>query len=675
MRCGGLLAEVFPPEFLQEFDRLRGEQGVCTLYKFRLPTPTGEARTANITIAPLLNRDFQAVGRIVIVDDITDRINMETQLTQAEKLSSIGLLAAGVAHEVNTPLAVISSYAQMLGKQLVGSSHGRSYAARLQPVLEKITQQTFRASEIVNGLLNFSRMGSGRVRSRGPERHGARHGPAARAPDALVGRRRRDATSPTDLPSISGNRGKLQQVLVNLILNAKDALQDKRLGRDPSSHRTHVQGSRDPGRQTTASGMPQEVMRKIYDPFFTTKSNPAGGPAQRHRAWAGGHLRHRAGARRHDRGRQHGRRRHGLPPGVPCGRSPAPQRRRGPRSRTGRTLMLSMQQERQYMLSAHLQNCAGDRTPSAQRPTHPRSSTMKRASAIRSRRCSRWKASAWRWPPTAHAGLDLLTRHSYDLLLLDLALPGESGIDLLPRIKSLAPELPVIMITAYGTVGNVVDAIRAGASNFIQKPWDNEKLLADIRTAIGKQPAEAEVVQLKRTLKQRYSFENIVGKSEPMLRLFDLVAQVAPSRSTVLIQGESGTGKELIAKAIHAQLAAARQAVHPGKHRRGAFRPAGVHTLRPRARRVYFCRRGQEGPVRGRRRRHAVSGRDRHHEHGHAGQDPARAAGPPLHACGRNAGDPGRCAHRRGDQRQPAAGRERRPLPRRSFLSPERHLP
>jgi DNA-binding NtrC family response regulator len=148
-------------------------------------------------------------------------------------------------------------------------------------------------------------------------------------------------------------------------------------------------------------------------------------------------------------------------------------------------------------------------------------------------------------------GLDQLTRNTYDLLLLDLALPGESGIDLLPRIKALVPDLPVIMITAYGTVNNVVDAIRAGASNFVQKPWDNEKLLADIRLAIGKTKAEQEVVQLKRTLKQRTSFENIVGKSEPMLRLFDLVAQVAPSRSTVLIQGESGTGKELIAKAIH----------------------------------------------------------------------------------------------------------------------------
>jgi DNA-binding NtrC family response regulator len=150
------------------------------------------------------------------------------------------------------------------------------------------------------------------------------------------------------------------------------------------------------------------------------------------------------------------------------------------------------------------------------------------------------------------AGLELLSRNEYDLLLLDLALPGESGIDLLPRIVDMQPNLPVIMITAYGTVGNVVDAIRAGAENFVQKPWDNEKLLADIRAAVARHRAEEEVVQLKRTLKQRYNFENIVGKSEPMLSLFDLIAQVAPSRSTVLLQGESGTGKELIAKALHA---------------------------------------------------------------------------------------------------------------------------
>jgi DNA-binding NtrC family response regulator len=149
-------------------------------------------------------------------------------------------------------------------------------------------------------------------------------------------------------------------------------------------------------------------------------------------------------------------------------------------------------------------------------------------------------------------GLRILELENFDLILLDLALPGRSGLQLLPLIKERQPETPVIMITAYGTVDNVVEAIRTGAENFVQKPWDNEKLLADIRSAVARHRAEEENLQLKRTLKQRYNFTNIVGKSDIMRRVFDLVAQISPSRSTILVQGESGTGKELIAKAIHA---------------------------------------------------------------------------------------------------------------------------
>jgi DNA-binding NtrC family response regulator len=155
---------------------------------------------------------------------------------------------------------------------------------------------------------------------------------------------------------------------------------------------------------------------------------------------------------------------------------------------------------------------------------------------------------------TANDGIEGLTRiaeRPFDLVLLDFALPERNGIEILQEIRERDSELPVIMITAYGTVENAVNAMQAGATNFIQKPWDNEKLLADVRTAVGRRRAEEQVVQLKRALKLRYNFEHIIGKSEPMLRIFDLVAQVAPSRSTVLLQGESGTGKELIAKAIH----------------------------------------------------------------------------------------------------------------------------
>src|SRR3954470_1768521 len=148
-------------------------------------------------------------------------------------------------------------------------------------------------------------------------------------------------------------------------------------------------------------------------------------------------------------------------------------------------------------------------------------------------------------------GLSKVSDRPFDLVLLDLALPDRNGLELLPEIRAIDPQISVIMITAYGTVEDAVRAMQSGAANFLQKPWDNEKLLADVRAVVARRRAEEENIQLKRALKQRYNFENIVGKSEVMLKIFDLVAQVAASRSTVLLQGESGTGKELIAKAIH----------------------------------------------------------------------------------------------------------------------------
>jgi DNA-binding NtrC family response regulator len=153
--------------------------------------------------------------------------------------------------------------------------------------------------------------------------------------------------------------------------------------------------------------------------------------------------------------------------------------------------------------------------------------------------------------PNGAKGLARVGEKPFDLVLLDKALPDQDGFAVLSAIRERDAHLPVIMITAYGTLENAVHAMQAGATNFVQKPWDNEKLLADVRETVRRRRVEEENVQLKRALKQRYSFDSIVGKSEPMLRIFDLITQVAPSRSTVLIQGESGTGKEVIAKAIH----------------------------------------------------------------------------------------------------------------------------
>jgi DNA-binding NtrC family response regulator len=149
-------------------------------------------------------------------------------------------------------------------------------------------------------------------------------------------------------------------------------------------------------------------------------------------------------------------------------------------------------------------------------------------------------------------GIKKTEAEPFDLVLLDVMMPDKNGLEVLQEIRLISPETAVIMITAFGTIENAVSAIKMGALDYITKPWDNEKLLLDIQKGIQQRRLQSENLQLKRALKERYNFAHIVGKSDKMLKIFDLVVQVAQSRSTVLILGESGTGKELIAKAIHA---------------------------------------------------------------------------------------------------------------------------
>src|SRR5438309_4104956 len=148
-------------------------------------------------------------------------------------------------------------------------------------------------------------------------------------------------------------------------------------------------------------------------------------------------------------------------------------------------------------------------------------------------------------------GLKKIEENLYDAVLLDLMLPGKSGMDVQKDIKRIDPTLPVIIITAIGALETAVTAIKDGSFDYITKPWNNEKLVVIITNAIKQRQLLSENMQLRRALKERFGYENIVGKSEKILRVLDLVTQVAASRSTVLIQGESGTGKELVAKAIH----------------------------------------------------------------------------------------------------------------------------
>jgi two-component system NtrC family sensor kinase len=259
------LKNVFPKEFVEEFDRMRQDAGIRNLYKFRLQTPAGEVRTVNVAIAPLVTRKFQVIGRLVIMDDITERVELEAQLSQADKLTSIGLLAAGVAHEVNTPLAVISSYTQMLGKQLQGDPQKAG-------LLEKITRQTFRASEIVNNLLNFSRTSGSEISDVDVNKVIA-DTLALLEHQFKVARVEVQNELTSTLPAIQGNPGRLQQVFLNLFLNAKDAMPGGGTLRVATLNGESVSVCV----SDTGSGIAPENIHRIYDPFFTTKTAPGVG--------------------------------------------------------------------------------------------------------------------------------------------------------------------------------------------------------------------------------------------------------------------------------------------------------------------------------------------------------------------------------------------------------------
>ena len=254
---GRRLSELLPMELC---DKLA--DGVENVYKFVLKP---KDVTLNIAIAPLISRDGAQIGRLIIFDDVTDRAELERRLVQADKLSSIGLLAAGVAHEVNTPLAVISTYAQMLAKQISGDE-------QKAPLLEKIAKQTFRASEIVNSLLNFSRTSPTEFVSVDLNK-------IVRETLALMEHQMTKsgvtATLALDdaLPRIKGNPGKLQQVFLNLFLNARDAMER---GGVLALKTWALDGRVLVTVADSGAGIARENLEKIFDPFFTTKGAKKG---------------------------------------------------------------------------------------------------------------------------------------------------------------------------------------------------------------------------------------------------------------------------------------------------------------------------------------------------------------------------------------------------------------
>ncbi len=260
-----LLEDVLPADLVAELAAHSEDDRVSSLYKFHLRTVTGRTVVVNVSMTPLVGKSGERIGRLILIDDITQRMRLEEQLLQTEKLTSLGLLAAGVAHEVNTPLAVISNYIQMLAKQFPADDPRHN-------LVEKIIKQTFRASEIVNNLLNFSRTGAAEFRE-------VNLNEVIEETLSLVSHPFRTARVQVlknlnaELPTVLGSSNRLQQVFLNLFMNARDSM--------PSGGMLEVRSSATNGYvevevTDTGTGIPRENLHRIFDPFFTTKATGRG---------------------------------------------------------------------------------------------------------------------------------------------------------------------------------------------------------------------------------------------------------------------------------------------------------------------------------------------------------------------------------------------------------------
>jgi two-component system response regulator AtoC len=525
--------------FAKVIERILEENEEVALGGFEHETRFRGRVTMDLKGSPLRTLTGEVIGAVFALEDATERIELERIARQSEKMAAVGTLAAGIAHEINNPIGIITSRVELMLMEARERRLKREVIKDLR-VLEK---HAGRVAKITQGLLSFSRQAPWKLTSVDVnqvveealllvEKQLSKEGITLKKNLAR------------DLPKIQGSANHLEQVIVNLLTNAREAmprggaLTVSTTGHRPPSTDDRMEEDRG-GRQTSASsdfgelpsglslrvedsravveddmveiqisdtglGIPSEILPRIFDPFFTTKES-MGGPS----TWTAGRV-------------------------------------------------------REALLSSSFRFLEDRRLEA--RPMAKERILVIDDEEDMLENCSRILDRLGYEPLLELDGGKGVGRFEQEhpvVTLTDLRMPGMDGLEVLRTIRQIDPEALVILFTAFATVETAVEAVKEGAFDYIPKPFSADQLQLVIERALTQRRLLEENRRLREQLTDTYRFESIVGRSRPMVQVYDLIKKVASSEANILILGESGTGKELIARCIHANSPRAARAFVP----------------------------------------------------------------------------------------------------------------
>ena len=419
-------------------------------------------------------------------------------LIQSEKLAAIGRLASGVAHEVRNPLGVIRASASMVQESF--DREDEAFRA-----CQFIKEEIDRLNGLITSLLNFARPTELRLQSVALEKVIDR---ALQLSSEAIEKRSVHVERETHgvVPPVQGDPDLLAQILVNLVSNAVDAVSE---GGRVAIVATGRNGEAAVEVRDSGPGVAAEVATRLFEPVLHHEGHRYGARPSHGRA----HRRRPRWAARPGSARGTGRL---LPRDASPRGSVVRAPRRGPVSQA-RIAVLDDERRMVEILEMVL-------------------------------RREHYDVETFTDPKQALAALE---SRPFDLLITDLRMPEPDGLEVLRRARAADPELPVILMTAHATIPTAIAAMREGAFDYVEKPFDNDELRTLVRRAVDVTRLSRENRYLRAELASRYALDAVVAESPALREALDLVRRAARSPSTVLITGESGTGKELIARAVH----------------------------------------------------------------------------------------------------------------------------